>query len=92
MLVATNAALRLVPDILGASPIYFLPIMVGYVWGPSSGFLLGAASLALSALITGGVGPWMPFQMLTLGWVGMTAGLLPKSWGNHSPHPPPPWP
>lgn len=77
VLVATNAALRLVPDLLGASPIYFLPIMVGYVWGPSFGFLLGAASLALSALLTGGIGPWVPFQMLTLGWVGMTAGLLP---------------
>jgi len=84
VLVATNAALRLVPDVFGASPIYFLPVVVGYVWGPSFGFLLGAASLALSALITGGVGPWMPFQMLTLGWVGMTAGLLPKGKALHT--------
>ena len=76
VLVAANAAARLVPDILGANPIYFLPICVGFVWGPSFGFLLGAASLAISALITGGIGPWVPFQMLTLGWVGMTAGLL----------------
>ncbi len=77
VLVATNAALRLLPGVLGASPIFFLPICVGFVWGPSFGFLLGAASIAVSALLTGGIGPWLPFQMMTLGWVGMTAGLLP---------------
>ena len=30
-----------------------------------------------SALLTGGVGPWLPFQMLGAGWVGLVAGLLP---------------
>ena len=30
-----------------------------------------------SALLTGGVGPWMPFQMLSMGWFTMGAGLLP---------------
>lgn len=30
-----------------------------------------------SALLTGGVGPWMPFQMLAMGWFTMGAGLLP---------------
>ncbi len=77
VLVAANAALRLIPGVLGASPIFFLPICVGFVWGPSFGFLLGAASIAVSALLTGGIGPWLPFQMMTLGWVGMTAGFLP---------------
>jgi len=76
VLVAANAALRLLPGILGASPIFFLPICVGFVWGPSFGFLLGAASIAVSALLTGGIGPWLPFQMMTLGWVGLTAGVV----------------
>lgn len=76
VLVAANAALRLLPGILGASPIFFLPICVGFVWGPSFGFLLGAASIAVSGLLTGGLGPWLPFQMMTLGWVGLTAGAL----------------
>ncbi len=84
VLVAANAALRLIPGVLGASPIFFLPICVGFVWGPSFGFLLGAASIAVSALLTGGIGPWLPFQMMTLGWVGMTAGVL----GNLTPQPP----
>lgn len=28
-------------------------------------------------LLTGGVGPWMPFQMLAMGWFTIGAGLLP---------------
>ncbi|MGI8857341.1 MAG: ECF transporter S component [Thermomicrobiales bacterium] len=79
VLVAANAALRLIPGIFGASPIFFLPICVGFVWGPSFGFLLGAASIAVSGLLTGGIGPWLPFQMMTLGWVGLTAGFLSPS-------------
>ncbi len=86
VLVAANAALRLIPGILGASPIFFLPICVGFVWGPSFGFLLGAASIAVSALLTGGIGPWLPFQMMTLGWVGLTAGVV----GSLTPRPPSP--
>ena len=31
-----------------------------------------------SALLTAGVGPWLPFQMLCAAWVGLAAGLLPK--------------
>ena len=99
VLVAANAALRLIPGIFGASPIFFLPICVGFVWGPSFGFLLGAASIAVSALLTGGIGPWLPLQMMTLGWVGLTAGaltpLLPigslRSRPRGRPRPPSPW-
>ena len=29
-------------------------------------------------LVTGGVGPWLPFQMLGASWVAMGAGLLPR--------------
>jgi energy-coupling factor transport system substrate-specific component len=87
VLVAANAALRLIPGIFGASPIFFLPICVGFVWGSSFGFLLGAASIAVSALLTGGIGPWLPFQMMTLGWVGLTAGLLPGRRVPPSPNP-----
>src|SRR6185437_8863127 len=71
------------------SPIFFLPICVGFVWGPSFGFLLGAASIAVSGLLTGGIGPWLPFQMMTLGWVGLTAGLLPGRGIPPSPNPSP---
>ena len=43
----------------------------------SFGFLLGAMTLLVSGLITAGVGPWLPYQMFTAGWVGLSAGWLP---------------
>ena len=42
----------------------------------AAGFLMGVFTILASALITGGVGPWLPYQMLTAGWVGMSAGWL----------------
>lgn len=78
ILVALDATLRLVPTMLGASPIFLLIILVGFTFGADIGFLMGALTLAVSALITGGLGPWLPYQMLGAGWVGMTAGWLPR--------------
>lgn len=77
VLVATNAAVRLVPTFLGFSPFFILIVLVGAVFGPAVGFQMGALSMLVSAFITGGVGPWLPFQMLGAGWVGMTAGWIP---------------
>jgi energy-coupling factor transport system substrate-specific component len=81
ILVAINAALRLAENALialpgGFSPVFFLIILCGYVFGPRFGFLYGALSLLVSALATGGVGPWLPYQMFTAGWVGLSAGWL----------------
>ncbi len=78
VLTAINAALRLVPHPAGASGMFFLPILCGYVFGAEFGFLLGTLSMALSALATGGIGPWLPYQMWALGWLGMSAGWLPR--------------
>jgi len=78
VLVATDATLRLAPSVLGASPIFLLILLVGHVFGPSFGFQMGALTLLLSAFLTGGIGPWLPYQMLGAGWVGLTAGLLPR--------------
>lgn len=35
-----------------------------------------------SALLTAGVGPWLPFQMVAAGWFAMGAGLLPQIRGR----------
>lgn len=76
ILTAINAVLRL-PVGPGDSPtFFFLTILAGYVYGGRFGFLLGALSLAASALLTGGVGPWMPFQMFVMGWMGLSAAAL----------------
>lgn len=77
VLVAIDASLRFAPSLAGASPIFALIVLVGYVYGPRFGFVMGALTLLLSAAITAGVGPWLPFQMLCAGWVGMVAGWLP---------------
>ncbi len=78
MLVAIDATLRLVPSMAGASPVFLLMILVGAVFGASMGFQMGALTILLSAFITGGIGPWLPFQMLASGWMGMTAGWMPR--------------
>ncbi len=78
MLVATNAALRPLPGPSGFSAIFVLPILGGYVFGGGFGFLLGALSMLVSALFTAGVGPWLPFEMYGLGWVGLSAAWLPR--------------
>jgi len=62
----------------GIEPIWVILILGGRALGPGFGFSLGAISLFASALITGGVGPWLPFQMLAAAWVGLGAGLLPR--------------
>jgi energy-coupling factor transport system substrate-specific component len=82
-LVAIDATLRLVPSFLGASPIFALILLVGYVYGSQFGFVMGSLTLLLSAAITAGVGPWLPFQMLCAGWVGVASGWLPK-WRSAS--------
>lgn len=78
MLTAVNAVLRALPGPAGFSAVFVLPILCGYAYGAAFGFLLGSLSLLASALIGGGVGPWLPYQMLAVGWVGMTAAWVPR--------------
>jgi energy-coupling factor transport system substrate-specific component len=67
---------------VGVEPIWAVLILGGRALGPGFGFSLGSISLFASALITGGVGPWLPFQMLAAAWVGLGAGLLPRASGR----------
>lgn len=77
VLSAVNAALRLISAGTGGIElVFFLLVLAGYVFGATFGFLLGMISLFASALLTAGVGPWLPFQMLAAGWIGLGAGLL----------------
>jgi energy-coupling factor transport system substrate-specific component len=82
IMAACFAALRVPsPGISGFEPEWFLLILAARVFGRGFGFVLGAVALFASALITGGVGPWMPFQMLAAAWVGFGAGCLPPLRG-----------
>jgi energy-coupling factor transport system substrate-specific component len=78
VLSAINAALRpLGGGTAGVETVFFLLVLAGRVFGAGFGFALGCTSLFASALLTGGVGPWLPYQMFGCAWIGMLAGLLP---------------
>ena len=85
VLSAVNAVLRGVSaGTAGLELVFFLLILGGRVFGAGFGFVLGCTSLFASALMTAGVGPWLPFQMLVAGWVGMCAGMLPRRVSGRS--------
>lgn len=92
VLVAIASVLRFIEVAIpmpgGFSPIFAPIILAGYVFGGRFGFLMGTFTLIVSALVTGSVGPWLPYQMFTAGWAGMTAGWLgqiprPKAQGSN---------
>ncbi len=83
VLAAIGAALRpLGAGTAGVEPLFFILILGGRAFGPGFGFVQGATTLFASALLTGGVGPWLPFQMLGAAWIGLGAGLLPPVRGR----------
>ena len=83
VLAACGAALRpLGGGATGFTAVFFLMIPAGRVLGRGFGFVLGAVTLFASALLTAGVGPWLPFQMVAAGWVGFGAGCLPRATGR----------
>jgi len=79
MLAAVGGALRaLSPGAAGLEPSFAVIMLGGRVFGRGFGFVQGALTLFVGALLTGGVGPWLPFQMIAAGWVGFLSGCLPK--------------
>jgi energy-coupling factor transport system substrate-specific component len=76
VLAAIGGLLRLLTLPGGGNGIYFVIILAAVAFGPRFGLLLGMCAMAVSAIVTGGIGPWLPFQMLTLAWMGGAAGLL----------------
>jgi energy-coupling factor transport system substrate-specific component len=80
VLSALIAALRpLGAGAVGIEPMWFILILSARVFGASFGFLLGMISMFVSALLTGGIGPWLGYQVFAAAWIGLLAGALPKS-------------
>lgn len=78
LLAAVGAVLRpLSAGSAGVEFVFLFIILGGRVFGAGFGFALGSITLFASALLTGGFGPWLPFQMIAASWMGMGAGLLP---------------
>jgi len=77
VLAAVIAALRpLGSGVGGVETVFFLMILAGRAFGPGFGFALGGVSMVASALLTGGLGPWLGMQMVCSAWIGAGAGLL----------------
>lgn len=83
VLAGCGAALRpLGGGATGLTAAFFLLVPAGRVLGRGFGFVLGALTMLASALLTAGVGPWLPFQMLGAAWIGFGAGCLPRARGR----------
>ncbi|MEI2787056.1 MAG: ECF transporter S component [Candidatus Nanopelagicales bacterium] len=83
VLAAVATALRpLGAGVAGLEPMFVVLLLGGRALGPAFGFALGSLALFTSALLTAGVGPWLPFQMVAAGWFAMGAGLLPQIRGR----------
>jgi energy-coupling factor transport system substrate-specific component len=83
VLSAIDAGLRpLGAGTAGVETVFFVLVFAGRVFGPGFGFALGCSSMFASAILTGGVGPWLPYQMFGCAWVGLFAGLLPPLRGK----------
>ena len=79
VLAAVNSVVRLMgAGFAGIETAFALIILAAYVFGSRFGAALGALTILTSALIGGGVGPWLPFQIIATALVGFGAGLLPK--------------
>ena len=79
ILSALVAALRpLGIGAIGIEPMWFALILAARVMGPTFGFLLGALSMLLSALLTGGIGPWLGYQVFAAAVIGFCVGVIPR--------------
>lgn len=80
VLIAINASIRFlenaIPGPAGFSPTFFLIILIGYYFGGRVGFLFGAMTMLVSGFLTGGIGPWLPGQLITAGWVGQSSAFI----------------
>jgi energy-coupling factor transport system substrate-specific component len=70
----------------GGNGIYFVIVLAGAAFGARFGFLLGLCAMLVQAVVRGGFGPWLPFQMLAMAWMGAGAGWLGR-WTRRRPPP-----
>ncbi|MBU3716201.1 MAG: ECF transporter S component [Candidatus Nanopelagicaceae bacterium] len=79
VLVALISALRLLgAGAVGIEPMWFLIILAARALGPQIGFVIALMAILVSSLITGGIGPWLPFQALAAGWIAAGVVVIPK--------------
>ena len=79
ILIAVIAAMRpLGIGAIGIEPMWFALILASRAMGPIFGFLLGSLSMFFSALFTGGVGPWLSYQVAAAALIGFGVAIVPR--------------
>ena len=79
VLAAVNSVVRLMgAGFAGIETAFAVIILAAYVFGSRFGMALGALTIVTSSLVGGGVGPWLPFQIVATALIGLGAGILPK--------------
>lgn len=82
-LIALGTAVRpLGAGVAGLEPVWAIILLAGRALGARAGFLIGSLTMLVSAVLTGGVGPWLPYQMMVAAWVGALPALWPRLRGN----------
>ena len=78
ILAAVISSLRLLgAGAIGIEPIWFILILSARALGPKIGLSLAMVSITASAFVTGGVGPWLSYQILAAGWIAYGVRLVP---------------
>ena len=85
MMAALAGLLKLLDLPGGGSGLFFLVVLAGAAFGPRFGLLLGLSAFVVSAVLSSGIGPWLPFQMLALGGMGAGAGFVGRLTRHTSP-------
>ena len=70
--VAGRSAFFMLPQF---KPVLALTIIAGVAMGGETGFLVGAVTMLVSNILFS-QGPWMPWQMFSMGIIGFLAGVL----------------
>lgn len=74
---AGRAAFFMLPNF---KPIVAIVIVSGIAFGGEAGFLVGAMTMLVSNFLFG-QGPWTPWQMFAMGFIGFLSGILyQKGW------------
>ena len=59
----------------GYKPVAAMVILTGVAFGAEAGFMVGAMTMFCSNVLFG-QGPWTPWQMFSMGVIGLLAGIL----------------
>lgn len=77
LVAAIGTGLRLVTGgLVPVELVFSVLIAAGAARGRQFGFIAGASTIALSAILSAGIGPWLPFQLVGAAMTGYFAGVI----------------